>query len=59
MKTRFEAAKNAGHLNEALHIATIVQEAFLLFVTETIRFKPASVVKIHKLGNVRCKVFEY
>ncbi|KAJ3875923.1 actin cytoskeleton organization protein [Lentinula edodes] len=55
MKIRFEAAKNAGHLNEALHIATIAQEAFLLFVTETIRFKPASVVKIHKLGNLVAK----
>ncbi|KAJ4487875.1 actin cytoskeleton organization protein [Lentinula aciculospora] len=55
MKTQFEVAKNGGFLNEALHAATITQEAFLLFVIETIRFKPASVVKVHKLGNLVSK----
>jgi N-terminal acetyltransferase B complex non-catalytic subunit len=52
MKARFEAVKNAESPNEALHVATLTQEAFLLFVIETLRFKSASVVKIHKLGNV-------
>ncbi|KAJ3732242.1 actin cytoskeleton organization protein [Lentinula guzmanii] len=55
MKTRFEDSKHAGSLSEILHIATITQEAFLLFTTETMRFKPASVVKIHKLGNLVTK----
>ena len=33
--------------------AQLFFQAFLLFVTETIRFKNSSVVKINKLGNVR------
>lgn len=53
MKTRFDIVKKATSPNEALHIATLTQEAFLLFVIETLRFKTPSVVKIYKLGNVR------
>lgn len=52
MKTRFEVVEKATSPNEALHIASLTQEAFLLFVIETLRFKTPSVVKIHKLGNV-------
>ncbi|KII88399.1 hypothetical protein PLICRDRAFT_54238 [Plicaturopsis crispa FD-325 SS-3] len=37
---------------EILHVATLAQEALLLFTVETIRFKPASIVKIHKLGTL-------
>ncbi|KAG2739028.1 hypothetical protein P692DRAFT_20882115 [Suillus brevipes Sb2] len=33
-----------------LHVATLTQEAFLLFAVESHRFKTASVVKIYKLG---------
>ncbi|TFK54787.1 hypothetical protein OE88DRAFT_1653277 [Heliocybe sulcata] len=35
---------------ELLHVATLTQEALLLFSIETMRFKPASIVKMHKLG---------
>ncbi|KAH7913728.1 N-acetyltransferase B complex non catalytic subunit-domain-containing protein [Hygrophoropsis aurantiaca] len=38
--------------SELLHVATITQEAFILFAVETMRFKSASVVKIHKLGTL-------
>ncbi|KAE9409642.1 actin cytoskeleton organization protein [Gymnopus androsaceus JB14] len=55
MKTRFEDVKKATFPNEALHVATLTQEAFLLFVIETLRFKTPSVVKIHKLGNLVAK----
>ncbi|KAF9075215.1 N-acetyltransferase B complex non catalytic subunit-domain-containing protein [Rhodocollybia butyracea] len=55
MKARFETVENAESPNEALHVATLTQEAFLLFVIETLRFKSASVVKIHKLGNLVAK----
>nr|ATU82292.1 alpha-actin cytoskeleton organization protein [Macrocybe gigantea] len=34
----------------ALHVATLAQEALLLFAIETLRFKSPSVVKMHKLG---------
>ncbi|KAG8217714.1 N-acetyltransferase B complex non catalytic subunit-domain-containing protein [Butyriboletus roseoflavus] len=40
--------------SELLHVATITQEAFILFTIETMRFKSPAVVKIHKLGNVSC-----
>ncbi|KAK2466858.1 hypothetical protein APHAL10511_001116 [Amanita phalloides] len=35
---------------ELLHRATLAQEAFILFVVETLRFKSTSVVKVNKLG---------
>ncbi|KAJ7449885.1 actin cytoskeleton organization protein [Mycena latifolia] len=50
MKTRFEEVRSASSPSLALHIATLMQEAFLLFVVETLRFKTPSVVKVHKLG---------
>jgi len=39
-------------ISELLHVATITQEAFILFTIETMRFKSSAVVKIHKLGNL-------
>jgi len=36
--------------SEALHVVTLTQEALILFAIETLRFKPASIVKVHKLG---------
>ncbi|KAJ7632694.1 actin cytoskeleton organization protein [Roridomyces roridus] len=48
MKARFEEAKSSPTL--ALHVATMMQEGFLLFVAETFRFKAPSVVKVNKLG---------
>ncbi|KAJ7172404.1 actin cytoskeleton organization protein [Mycena filopes] len=50
MKTRFEAVKDSTSPSLPLHVATLMQEAFLLFVVETLRFKTPSVVKVHKLG---------
>ena len=31
-------------------------QALILLTVETLRFKSASVVKMHKLGNVRCRL---
>ncbi|KAK7020551.1 N-alpha-acetyltransferase 25, NatB auxiliary subunit [Favolaschia claudopus] len=50
MKTRFEAVKTTSSLASTLHVASLIQEAFLLFIVETLRFKTPSVVKVHKLG---------
>ncbi|KAH9901395.1 actin cytoskeleton organization protein [Cubamyces lactineus] len=36
--------------HELLHVVTLTQEAFLLFVIETTRFKTPSVIKVNKLG---------
>jgi N-terminal acetyltransferase B complex non-catalytic subunit len=69
MKKRFEAVQNASSPSITLHVASLIQEvnvsaqpsvsfliteqAFLLFVVETLRFKTPSIVKVHKLGAVR------
>ncbi|KAH7922099.1 hypothetical protein BV22DRAFT_1037860 [Leucogyrophana mollusca] len=51
MGARFKELLDGKALpSELLHVATITQEAFILFAVETMRFKSASVVKIHKLG---------
>ncbi|KAF7363508.1 Actin cytoskeleton organization protein [Mycena sanguinolenta] len=50
MKTRFEAVKDASSPSVTLHVASLMQDAFLLFMVETLRFKTPSVVKVHKLG---------
>jgi len=39
-----------GSVPSTLQVATLAQEAFLLFVVESMRFKSASVVKVNKLG---------
>ncbi|KAK0228730.1 actin cytoskeleton organization protein [Armillaria fumosa] len=52
MKARFEKVKGRPSPTEALATASLMQEALILFMLETLRFKPASVVKIHKLGNL-------
>lgn len=53
MRTRYKAVLAGSRLStDLLHIITITQEAFLIFAIETIRFKPASVIKINKLGGV-------
>ncbi|KAF8910991.1 actin cytoskeleton organization protein [Gymnopilus junonius] len=51
-KSRFKEAQSKPSPSELLHVATLAQEAYLLLVTETLRFKNPSVVKIHKLGNL-------
>ncbi|EPQ58725.1 hypothetical protein GLOTRDRAFT_13884, partial [Gloeophyllum trabeum ATCC 11539] len=51
MLARFKQLVEGGALPpELLHVAALTQEALILFTIETLRFKPASIVKIHKLG---------
>ncbi|KAF8163363.1 actin cytoskeleton organization protein [Crassisporium funariophilum] len=50
LRTRFEEVQSKSSLTEILHVATLAQEAFLLLVIESLRFKTPSVVKINKLG---------
>ncbi|RXW20882.1 hypothetical protein EST38_g4951 [Candolleomyces aberdarensis] len=50
VKQRLEVVLKEEPLVDLLHVATLAQEAFLLFTVETTRFKSASVVKINKLG---------
>jgi N-terminal acetyltransferase B complex non-catalytic subunit len=51
MQARFVQLQQSQSLpSDLLHVATLTQEAFLLFAVESHRFKTASVVKIHKLG---------
>ncbi|KAF8447742.1 actin cytoskeleton organization protein [Boletus edulis BED1] len=53
MLSRFEhLVESKCSISELLHVATITQEAFILFIIETMRFKSPAVVKIHKLGNL-------
>jgi len=50
-RARFaKAVEEARPIYEILHIASLAQEALLLFVICTKRFKDASVVRINKLG---------
>ncbi|KIY43365.1 actin cytoskeleton organization protein [Fistulina hepatica ATCC 64428] len=50
IQKRFEEVRDRRSLLNTLHVANVAQEAFLLFIVETSRFKNNSVVKIHKLG---------
>jgi N-terminal acetyltransferase B complex non-catalytic subunit len=51
MNTRFKYILECKRpSSEALHVVTLTQEALILFAIETLRFKPASIVKVHKLG---------
>ncbi|KAF9227685.1 hypothetical protein BS17DRAFT_774157 [Gyrodon lividus] len=53
MLARFRQALESKYLpSELLHVATITQEAFILFAVETMRFKSPALVKIHKLGHL-------
>ncbi|THU87266.1 hypothetical protein K435DRAFT_782074 [Dendrothele bispora CBS 962.96] len=56
MKLRFNEVKTSGDFSQILHTATIIQEAFLLLATVSLRFKSTSVVKIHKLGGLVAKL---
>ena len=42
---------------ELLQIAALTQEALILLNVETGRFKPPSIVKVHKLSTVRCFLY--
>ncbi|KAJ3517170.1 hypothetical protein NLJ89_g669 [Agrocybe chaxingu] len=50
LTTRLEEARTHSLPVEFLHVSTLAQEAFLLLVMETLRFKSSSVVKANKLG---------
>ncbi|KAF8238594.1 actin cytoskeleton organization protein [Tricholoma matsutake] len=50
IKERLLTMSNDSSASSILHVATLAQEAFVLFVVETMRFKAASVVKVNKLG---------
>jgi hypothetical protein len=52
-QARFAELQKSGDVVDLLHLATLVQEAFLFFNVETLRFKSPSVIKINKLGGVR------
>ncbi|KAF7778669.1 hypothetical protein Agabi119p4_3014 [Agaricus bisporus var. burnettii] len=56
MKTKFNELKDASSPVEALHVAAIVQEAFLILVVESLRFKNQTVVKQNKLGNLAASI---
>ena len=57
MNQRFKAALESPVLPpELLQIAALTQEALLLFNILTTRFKPASVIKAHRLGVVRAHI---
>ncbi|KAI0035924.1 N-acetyltransferase B complex non catalytic subunit-domain-containing protein [Vararia minispora EC-137] len=51
MQDRFrQLVSSTAGLYELLHVATLAQEALILFTIETLRFKNASLVKMHKFG---------
>ncbi|KAF8077880.1 actin cytoskeleton organization protein [Lyophyllum atratum] len=52
LKKRFLEVQENSSPTEVLHVATLAQEALLLFTVESLRFKSASVVKVNKLGNL-------
>ena len=55
MQARLTAALEDDLLPpELLQIVALTQEALILLNVETARFKPSSVIKIHKLSAVRC-----
>jgi hypothetical protein len=55
MQARLAAALEDDLLPpELLQIVALTQEALILLNVETARFKPSSVIKIHKLSAVRC-----
>ena len=47
------ALEDDSLLPELLQIVALTQEALILLNVETTRFKPSSVVKVHKLSAVR------
>jgi len=52
LKVRFAEVQKNPSPTWVLHVATLAQEALLLFTVETLRFKSASVVKVNKLGGL-------
>lgn len=56
IKQRFDEAQLKSSPSELLHVATLAQEAYLLFVIETLRFKAPAVVKANRFNNVSFRV---
>ncbi|KAF5373874.1 hypothetical protein D9758_000631 [Tetrapyrgos nigripes] len=56
MRSQFKKVKDSGDYSRTLHTATLIQEAFLLLATASLRFKATSVVKVHKLGGLVAKL---
>lgn len=55
MQGRLTAALENDELPpELLHIVALTQEGLILLNVEITRFKPSSVVKVHKLSAVGC-----
>ncbi|KAG6917964.1 hypothetical protein DXG01_017148 [Tephrocybe rancida] len=52
LRKRFIEAQNNSSPVATLHLATLGQEALLLLVVETMRFKSAAVVKANKFGSL-------
>ncbi|KAF9484719.1 hypothetical protein BDN70DRAFT_825243 [Pholiota conissans] len=52
VKQRFEEAQSKSSPSELLHVATLAQEAYLLFIIETFRFKNPAIVKANKFSNL-------
>ncbi|KAJ7063373.1 actin cytoskeleton organization protein [Mycena amicta] len=50
MKARFDAVRDGPSPSMALHVASLTQEAYLIFMVESLRFKNPSAVKSNKLG---------
>jgi N-terminal acetyltransferase B complex non-catalytic subunit len=58
MQARLAAALEGDELPpELLHTVALTQEGLILLNVETTRFKPSSVVKVHRLSGVRCLTF--
>ncbi|TDL21521.1 actin cytoskeleton organization protein [Rickenella mellea] len=53
MAKRFEEVADGKHLPcEVLHVATLTQEALIILVLATMRFKTPAVVKVNKFGGL-------
>lgn len=60
MQARLAAALAHDELPpELLHIVVLAQEGLILLNVETARFKPSSVVKVHRLSAVRCLLLRW
>lgn len=56
IKQRFDEAQSKSSPSELLHVATLAQEAYLLFVIETLRFKAPAVIKANRFNNVSSRL---
>ncbi|KJA27088.1 hypothetical protein HYPSUDRAFT_35639 [Hypholoma sublateritium FD-334 SS-4] len=52
IQQRFDEAQLKSSPSELLHVATLAQEAYLLFVIEILRFKAPAVIKANRFSNL-------